>query len=333
MFFISGSGTSKRQTVQLPDLFRVNRKVNSLGQDIFPKREERLVAINRHVKYCVITSVRNEERFITGVIESVLNQTIRPSEWIIVDDGSSDSTAAVVARYAQEHPWIRFTRREDRGYRSTGGGVEGFLSALPLLRVQGWEFLVNLDGDVTFGPDYFERCFEQFRDLPALGIGGGTVYTKFGEHWQVEKAPSFHVRGATKIYRRECWEVLGGLWRSLGWDTVEEIKANQVGWKTQTFPGIRLFHHRVSGKMWGGWGFAIIDGEADYVVGYHPLFFGLKCIRHIFYPPLVIRSVGMAYGYLRGIIRRTPRATEGQLRKYLRRQQIRRIFGIATIWK
>ncbi len=284
-------------------------------------------------KYSIITPVRDEERFIEGTIESILRQTIRPIEWIIVDDGSTDSTGTIIERYARDHSWIRILHRKNRGHRSTGGGVEAFLDAYPLLRERDWDYLVNLDGDLTFAPDYFEKCFEHFHNTPRLGIGGGAVYIQVGDDLQWEKAPYFHVRGATKIYRRGCWESLGGLIPSLGWDTVDELKANQLGWTTRTFPELKLVHHRVTGRAWGAWGNAVNDGEADYLVGYHPLFFTVKCVRNAFNPPYIIRAVGIAYGFLRSAARRTTRIGDSELRSYLRDQQLRRIFGMTSIWK
>ena len=244
-----------------------------------------------------------------------------------------DSTRAIIDRYAERYTWIRPLRRENRGFRSRSGGVEAFLDACSLLQSRDWEFLVNLDGDLTFAPDYFEKCFEHFHNTPRLGIGGGTIYDKVGERVQFDKAPSFHVRGGTKIYRRECWEKLGGLVCGLGWDTVDETKANQLGWMTQTFSSLELVHHRRTGAVWGTWGNAVNDGEADYIVGYHPLFFSLKCARQIFNPPYVVRGLGIAYGYLRGLVRRTPRIGDRELRAYLRRQQWRRLLGLSSIWK
>jgi glycosyltransferase involved in cell wall biosynthesis len=250
-----------------------------------------------------------------------------------MDDGSKDATGIIIDRYAQEYSWIRTLHRKDRGHRSTGGGVEAFLDAYRLLQSHDWEYLVNLDSDLTFAPDYFERCFEYFHKTPNLGIGGGTIYAKVGHHLHMEKAPTFHVRGATKIYRRECWEKLGGLFCGLGWDTVDEVKANQLGWTTRTFPDLQLVHQRASGAVWGGWGHAVNDGEADYIVGYHPLFFSLKCARHIFNSPYLIRSLGIAYGFLRGLVRRTPRIEDRALVAYLRNQQLRRLVGVSSIWK
>jgi poly-beta-1,6-N-acetyl-D-glucosamine synthase len=285
------------------------------------------------VKYCVITPVRDEAQYILGTIKSILNQSIRPIEWIIVDDGSTDATGVIIDQYAQKYSWIRTLHRKDRGRRSTGGGVEAFLHAYPLLQSHDWEYLVNLDSDLTFAPDYFERCFEYFHNTPNLGIAGGTIYAKVGDHLHLEKAPTFHVRGGTKIYQRACWDKLGGLFCGLGWDTVDEVKANQLGWTTRTFPDLRLVHQRPSGAVWGRWGHAVNDGEADYIVGYHPLFFCLKCARHIFNSPYLIRSFGIAYGFLRGMVRRTPRLGDRALVAYLRNQQLRRLVGVSSIWK
>ena len=286
----------------------------------------------RH-NYVLISPCRDEAGYMRQTLDTVICQSVLPAKWIIVDDGSRDQTASIVCKYADEYSWIRVVNRGDRGFRSKAGGVDAFLEAYSLIRTNDWEYLVNLDGDMTFAADYFEQCFDQFRKMPKLGIGGGTVYAEVSGRWQPEQAPAFHVRGATKIYRRQCWDAVGGLWKGLGWDTVDEVKANQLGWITQSFPNIKLFHHRVSGKMWGAWGFSLIEGEADYIVGYLPLFFGLKCVRHVFHSPFLVRSIGMMYGYLQCIFRRTPRVADHEFVAYLRGQQLRRLLGMSSIWK
>jgi cellulose synthase/poly-beta-1,6-N-acetylglucosamine synthase-like glycosyltransferase len=56
------------------------------------------IGVSPKVKYCVITPVRDEEQYVLGTIDSVLNQSIRPVEWIIVDDGSTDATSVIIDR-------------------------------------------------------------------------------------------------------------------------------------------------------------------------------------------------------------------------------------------
>ncbi|MGH9765503.1 MAG: glycosyltransferase family 2 protein [Blastocatellia bacterium] len=287
----------------------------------------------RAVRYCMITPTRDEEKFIAAAIDAVAAQTVRPAEWIIVNDGSTDRTGEIIDRYAGKYPWIRTLHRADRGFRTTGGGIEAFLDGYGTLKCKDWQFLVNLDGDLTFAPDYFEKCFEYFQKDPRLGIGGGTIYNKIDESLVVEKCPLFHVRGATKIYRRECWDAMGGMLRGLGWDTVDEIKASMRGWTTRSFSDLALVHYRITGTGWGTWQGPVKDGEADYIVGYHPLFFAVKCLRGAFRPPYFVRALGMMCGFVRSYLKRAPRVQDAELIRYLRKQQLRRLFGMETIWK
>jgi glycosyltransferase involved in cell wall biosynthesis len=284
-------------------------------------------------KYCIVTSVRDEEEFISKTVESVAAQTILPAQWIIVNDGSSDKTGEILDRYAAQYPWLTALHRENRGFRSTGGGIDGFVYGVDHLQVQDWEFLVNLDGDLSFAPDYFEKCFAHFHQEPSLGIAGGTIYNKIGDSLQLEKVADFHVRGATKIYRRACWDMLGGMHRGLGWDTVDEVTANMRGWTTRSFPELQLIHYRVTGTAGGMWWGFVKDGHADYIVGYHPLFFAAKCFKRLFRPPLVVGSVGLAYGFVRGYIQSMPRVESREFVLYVRSQQVKRLLGQPTIWK
>jgi len=284
-------------------------------------------------KYCIVTSVRDEQEYIAKTIDSVVAQTTLPVEWIIVNDGSTDGTGCILDRYAAQYPWITALHRENRGFRSTGGGIDGFVFGFENLRTKNWDFLVNLDGDLSFDQDYFQRCFEHFRLDSRLGIGGGTIYNKIGDSLIIEQAAQFHVRGATKIYRRECWDSLGGMHRGLGWDTIDEVTANMRGWSTRTFPELQLIHYRVTGTARGKWWGFVKDGHADYIVGYHPVFFAAKCLSRLFRPPFLIGSAGLATGFLRGYVQRMPRVENQEFVTFLRRQQSRRLLGLSTIWK
>jgi len=52
-------------------------------------------------KYTIITPVRDEEKFIEFTLESVINQSLMPAEWFIVDDGSSDQTPQILDTASQ----------------------------------------------------------------------------------------------------------------------------------------------------------------------------------------------------------------------------------------
>jgi biofilm PGA synthesis N-glycosyltransferase PgaC len=284
-------------------------------------------------KYVIITPVRDEEEFIGKTFESVLAQTIVPTEWIIVDDGSSDRTPQIIDDYERHYPWITALHRKDAGIRSTGGGIAAFLFGFENLRTPDWQFLINLDGDLSFAPDYFEKCFRHFDANPKLGIAGGMIYNKIGNELRPEKVAAFHVRGATKVYRRECWNSLDGMWNGLGWDTIDEVKANIRGWETRSLPDLPLVHYRFTGTAGGRWWGFIKNGQADYIVGYHPFFFGAKCIQRLFRPPLFVGALGLAYGWIKAHWENVSRVKDPEFLAFVRRQQLRRLFGLNSIWK
>ncbi len=285
-------------------------------------------------RYVIVTPARDEQEYIRFTLESVVAQTVRPSEWIIVDDGSTDQTAAIVSEYAQKYPWIRLLRRANRGFRKSGGGVmEAFQEGYNALSCKSWDFLVKLDGDLTFDADYFQKCFDHFQKQPDLGIGGGNIYHKIGDKLKVESVPKFHVRGATKIYRRACWEAIGGLWPAPGWDTIDETKANMLRWQTETFAELRLLHHRLTGTAGGTWGNMVKNGRAYYISGYHPLFMLARCVYRIPQRPYLLGTLGMLYGYWKSYFDKTQRVQDPDLVEYVQRQQLRRLLGKQTIWR
>jgi glycosyltransferase involved in cell wall biosynthesis len=286
------------------------------------------------IKYVIITPARDEEKHIEETIRSVTSQTILPTEWIIVDDGSSDKTAEIAKRYSLRFPWIHVVCRPNRGTRKSGGGVvEAFYEGYKAVQQNDWEFIVKLDADLTFSPDYFQKCFDNFEYEPRLGVGGGDIYHEIGEASTLEVNPKFHVRGATKIYRRACWEAIGGLLQAPGWDTIDEVKANMLGWKSHSFGELHVIHHRPTGTADGVLRDRIKHGVACYISGYHPLFLAASCVSRLVQRPYVAGSAAICYGFIKGYWTRIPRVNDTRLIKYLRAQQLRRLCGLDTIWR
>jgi biofilm PGA synthesis N-glycosyltransferase PgaC len=285
-------------------------------------------------RYVVITPVRDEEEFVGATIDCMIRQSVRPLEWVIVNDGSTDRTGDIIDEYARQYPWIRACHRSNRGFRKAGGGVvEAFNDGYQALTCQDWEFMAKFDGDLSFGPEYFEKCFDYFRNEPKLGVGGGGIYHALNGRERLEPCPKFHVRGATKIYRRACWEGIGGFWPAPGWDTFDEVKANRLGWTTRSFEDLRLTHHRLTGTADGLWAGLVKNGRANYICGYHPLFMLGKCLRRAVRRPFLVGSAALFYGFISGYFKGIPQVDDSLTIAYLRRQQLGRLCGNETIWK
>jgi len=273
--------------------------------------------------------------YLQKTIDSVVAQTLRPAKWVIVNDGSTDNTQQIIDEAAKQHGWIQAVHRPDRGFRSPGGGVvETFYDGFRLADGEPWDYLVKLDGDLSFAPDYFAACLARFDAEPKLGIGGGTICGAVNGVLVEESQgdPAFHVRGATKIYRQACWQAIGGLLRAPGWDTVDEFKANMLGWVTYTFPEIQLLQHRPTGQAQGDWKNWVKNGRANYIAGYHPLFMLVKCVSRLKSRPYGLAALGLLKGYLDGCLGKVPIVGDERLVRYVRQQQIRRLLQRECLW-
>jgi glycosyltransferase involved in cell wall biosynthesis len=286
-------------------------------------------------RYIIISPVRDEELYIEKTISSMLAQTRKPILWIIVNDGSKDNTGKILDVYSKKYKWIKAIHRENRGYRSAGSGViEAFYDGYSCINRDGWDFILKLDGDLSFAGNYMQRCLEKFEDNPKLGIGSGTIYVSEGGSLKIDSAgdPLFHVRGASKIYRRACWEKISPLVAAPGWDTIDEIKANFYGWKTETFSGIKLVQHKPTGGAEGDWKNFYKNGIANYHSGYHPVFMFGKIVKRCFQKPYVVASTGLLCGFLSGYLKRMPMKNDKEMIAYIRKQQILRVLMRPSIY-
>ena len=285
-------------------------------------------------KYVIITPVRDEEEYLAKTVDSVINQTMLPAEYVLVNDGSRDRTGEIIDGYCKKYNWIKAVHRTDRGYRKWGGGIiEAFYAGFNALECTDWDFMSKIDGDLSFEPGYFASAINKFYENPKIGIGGGMLYHYKNGQKVMETHPTFHVRGGVKIYRRSCWDAIGGLWVGPGSDTVDEVKANMLGWTTMSFSDLQLQHHRPTGSSWGRWGGMTKDGRIDYVYGSHPLWMMAKAMVRLFKPPLFMGSFALIYGYITAFLQHCPQVDDPELIKYLRRQQLARLTGRKSIWK
>jgi glycosyltransferase involved in cell wall biosynthesis len=258
-------------------------------------------------------------------------QTRLPDRWIVVDDGSADATGEILDAGVRRFSWIE-PHHLARNRPRAEGGESVIMEFLPRTKWQDWDYLLRLDADLTFGPDFIESLLTEFSRNPRLGIAGAILLEPAGTQWREARVPSFHVRGAVKLYSSECFRAIGGLEAGLGWDTIDELHAMMLGYHTRHFPHIRAYHHRPQGMAGPLWRARMAAGRAAYRSGYSTLFMLVRTIRQLGMRPRLLGSAMMLAGFFEGYLRRLPRPAPPELVRFVRRQQLRRLMMLESVW-
>ncbi len=279
--------------------------------------------------YIIITPVRNEEKYVEKTLRSVTAQTVVPQQWIIVDDGSSDRTGEIIDQWAERYDWITPLHLADRGYTAVGRGIiDAFYAGYGrIARPGSWRYLVKLDGDISLDADYFAVLLSRFRENRRLGIAGGTCFCLADGMLHEEKTPAFHPIAAARMYRRSCFEEIGGLAFSNAWDTIDLLRARTRGWRTRRFDDLQILHYRIMSSRQGLWKGKLRTGRNLYLTGYSVPFLLARSLYRLFRKPYLVESAAVLCGYFMAMFRGEPLAVTAEERQFLRREERQRLLG------
>lgn len=276
----------------------------------------------RRLAYAVVTPARDEAENLARLAECLTLQTLQPAAWIVVDDGSTDSTAALVDSYARSHSWIRLLRasRSEASIERGAPIVRAFHEGVSSLSGARPDIVVKLDADLSFAPTYFERLADRFADDPELGIASGSCFERVASgEWRQRFGTGTGVWGACRAYRSEClFEVLP-LEEREGWDEIDALKAVVRGWKTGSFADLPFYHHRREGEREGSrlrvW---VAQGEVAHFMAYRPSYVVLRALFRFKSEPAALALIA---GYLGAALSRRRRLDDRAAVAYLRRSQ------------
>jgi glycosyltransferase involved in cell wall biosynthesis len=282
--------------------------------------------------YVLITPARNEAAFIELTLQSVTSQNVKPLKWVIVSDGSTDQTDEIVRRYQAEHPWIELVQVSPRRERSFSGKVHAFNLGHERVKSLDYDAIASLDGDISFDPDYFAFLLGKLAADPKLGLVG----TPFQEHGTPVYDYRFvnieHVSGACQMFRRACFEQIGGYVpvKGGGIDYIAVVTSRMKGWSTRTFPEKVCHHHRPMGTAESRLLTARFKmGVKDYVLGNHLLWQVSRSAYQATQKPLLLGGVMVLAGYVWALVRRTERPVSREFIAFVRREQMQRLTRFA----
>jgi glycosyltransferase involved in cell wall biosynthesis len=282
-------------------------------------------------RYALLTAAYNEEENIAQTIESMLAQTRRPERWVIVSDGSQDGTDAIIEQYAAQHDFIRFLRLTRTPGRNFGAKVRALQKGHKLLEGTCFDFVGNLDADITLEPTYFEQLLERFDRNPRLGVAGGFVNEKIGQEFQSRRSNrTYSVAHAGQMVRRQCYEQFGGyaVLEFGGEDWHAQTSARMNGWEAEAFPELRIFHHRRTGEADDLVRYKFRQGRMDYSFGSDPVFETLKCLERIPEKPFLVGGLARLAGFLWSWVRRDRKPVSKEFVAYLRNEQRQKLTSV-----
>ena len=250
-------------------------------------------------------------------------QTLCPAEWIVVDDGSTDGTREVLNHLADDVPFMRVLSAPALALPS---GADRLLHAADahafnygLRWASEFTHVGKLDGDIELPPDYYAEMLARFRDDPGLGIVGGVLVERSARTWKVRGNSDLrHVRGALKLYSRDCFKAIGGIRDMLGWDCIDEVLARMHGYQTRSFPDLVARHHRPVGSAQGRLRGAARLGRCMYIEGYPATWITARSAKVAMSTPYVIAGVAYLAGYTDAAVRGVSRFEADGYRAHLR---------------
>jgi len=277
--------------------------------------------------YVLISPCRNEADFMRKTLDSVVNQSIEPKLWVIVDDGSTDDTPVILKEYAEKYHFITVLMRENRGHRSVGPGViEAFYYGYDSIDVDQFDFICKFDLDLDLPTKYFETLIQRMNDNPRIGTCSGKAYFKDKKTDELisEKCGNEMSVGMTKFYRRGCFKEIGGFVRQVMWDGIDCHRCRQLGWIAISWdePDLQFIHLRPMGSsqqsIFTG---RMRHGFGQYFMGTGLIYMLASSIFRMLHPPYFVGGMAMFWGYTKSLLSQPPRFEDKVLRQFINQYQ------------
>ena len=268
------------------------------------------------MKHIIITPVFNEEKYLRTYINSIIKQTNRPFKLIVVDDNSTDSSASIIKSYCDKYDWIRYVYHSSKNEKSQGAKViRAFNYGLSKISLEGIDVITKMDGDLELPSHYFSQINKAFKSLN-VGLAGGYILEKKNGYWKKVPQASYHIRGALKSYRVECFNKIGGFMDILGWDGIDEMKSFFYGWESKIID-IGVKHYRPTSSDYDKPALYFKLGSANYKNGGNLFLAFIRSLVKSTRKPYILNGYCYLKGYLISYINRDKRNVNSDLSKFI----------------
>jgi glycosyltransferase involved in cell wall biosynthesis len=272
--------------------------------------------------FVLITPVKNEEETIGSVIDSVIEQSVKPDLWIIVNDGSTDQTEKIVLEKAKDCVWIKLVSKEINktynwlGYSRVINEGIGFLLTSTLKKLNEFKFIGILDSDITLEKLYFEKLTNFLNNNFEYGVVSGEIYIEKKDGWRpevVNKSP----RGGARIYAAPALNQIGGFPQTPSPDRVSDIKLQVHGFKLFKLEKAHAFQHRPSFGKQNILKAHFSHGRSRYLLDFDLFHVVFISVKYAFQrKPFILSGILFFAGFLSGYLLKIKKIKDPEIRQY-----------------
>ncbi|WP_452221664.1 glycosyltransferase family 2 protein [Lacinutrix salivirga] len=220
------------------------------------------------MKFSIIIPAHNEESSIGLTLQSLVEQTLLPKEIVVVNDNSTDNTQRIVEEFQKQYNFIKLVNTTSSNQHLPGTKIiNAFYKGYDFIN-KDFDVICKFDADLIFPLHYLETLSLHFKKSKNIGMVAGYCYIKKNNDWVLESITGKdHIRGALKTYTKECFEAIGQLKKSMGWDTLDELLAKYNGWQIVLDESLKVKHLKPTGASYNK-AAKYLQGEAMYKMRY-----------------------------------------------------------------
>ena len=200
------------------------------------------------MRFLIIIPAHNEEDNLPFTLNSLQQQSSKDFKVVVVNDGSTDRTAEVIRKYTETDSRFETVNLQKSEHQPGSKVVHAFNNGLNTQMINEFDIICKFDADIILPENYLTAVETAIINHPEYGLVGGLLYIEKDGNWVYEgNSNKHHVRGPVKAYRKECFIQIGGLRETLGWDNIDSILLENLGWKEVVLPELHVKLIKVKG--------------------------------------------------------------------------------------
>ncbi len=280
------------------------------------------------MKVVIITPFLNEEAAIGHLIKSMISQEVKPTKWVLVDDGSMDNSVTIINGFAKECEWISLVQLDHKSQKRSIGAkiINAFNKGLETINIDDYDVIMKIDADLILPTNYIREITHQFTSNKKIGLCGGVCGLVNDGMVKLESKTNLdHVRGALKAYRKECFKDIDGLVNRMGWDSVDEYKTRYMGWKVKVLPDLMVSHLKETNIKTGHAKASFKNGIMLYTIRFDIPLLMTNVVKRLLWKPYIIQGLAILWGYCYGFLSQEEKIIDKKLGKFIREYRYKKI--------